>query len=111
MLKTALTNHMLHAAGILFRCFWIDTCLRQQAGKEAVLLIGLLGYLPAHIGQAEKEVLVHGEETALLQDSHCMTYARLGNPKMSCYICGAHHSFFFLKYQYGLQIVFTGGME
>ena len=28
-------DDMLHAAGILFRCFWIDTCLRQQAGKEA----------------------------------------------------------------------------
>ncbi len=56
---------MLHAAGLLFRCFWIDTRLRQQAGKEAVFLIGLLGYLTAHISQAEKEVLVYGEETAL----------------------------------------------
>ena len=59
------SNHMLHAAGLLFRCFWIDTRLRQQAGKEAVFLIGLLGYLTAHISQAEKEVLVYGEETAL----------------------------------------------
>ena len=65
MPKAILANHMLHAAGLLFRCFWIDTRLRQQAGKEAVFLLGLRGYLTAHISQAEKEVLVYGEETAL----------------------------------------------
>ena len=53
-----------HAAGVLFCCLWIDTCLRQQAGKEAVFFIGLFGYLPAHIGQAEEEVPVHGEEAS-----------------------------------------------
>ena len=62
MPKTVLADHMLHAAGVLFCCLWIDTCLRQQAGKEAVFFIGLFGYLPAHIGQAEEEVPVHGEE-------------------------------------------------
>ena len=111
MLKTALTNHMLHAAGILFRCFWIDTCLRQQAGKEAVFFIGLLGYLPAHICQTEEEVRIHGEKSALFQGSYRMAHAGLGNSKMSCYIYGAHHSFFFLKYQYSLQIVFARGMK
>ena len=65
MLKTALTNHMLHAAGVLFCSFGFHTGLHQQACEEAVLLIGLLGYLPAYIGQAEEEVPVHGEETAL----------------------------------------------
>ena len=40
--KTVLADHMLHAADILLCCPWIDTCLRQQVGKEAVFLIGLL---------------------------------------------------------------------
>lgn len=38
---------------------------QKYSFKEAVFLIGLLGYLTAHISQAEKEVLVYGEETAL----------------------------------------------
>lgn len=29
LLKTFWADHMLHAAGVLFRCFGIDTCLYQ----------------------------------------------------------------------------------
>ena len=49
---------MLHATGVLFRDPRLYTGFYQQACEEAVLLIGLLCYLPAYIGQAEKEVLV-----------------------------------------------------
>lgn len=66
MLRTALTNHVLHAVGVPPRYFWIDICLRQQAGEKTAFFVGLLGYFPAHIYQTEGEVLVRGEETALL---------------------------------------------
>ena len=75
MPKAILADHMLHAAGLLFRCFWIDTCFRQQVGKEAVFLVGLLGYLPAHIGQTKEEIPVHGEKAALFQG--CYPLSRL----------------------------------
>jgi len=61
-LKTGWADHMLHVAGVLFGGFGLYTGLYQQACEEAVLFIGLLGYLPAYIGQTEEEVPIHGKE-------------------------------------------------
>ena len=37
----------------------IDPGRNKPPGKEAVFFIGLLGYLSAYIGQAQREVLIH----------------------------------------------------
>ena len=68
-------------------------------------LVDVLRYLPAHIRQAQGEILIHGEKTAVLQQSHRMADTWFGNAQVPGHIYGAYHSFFFLEYQDGLQIV------
>ena len=98
---------MLYSASFLFRYFWLHASLHQQMGEEAVLFIGLLCYLSAYIGQAEKEVLIHSEKTALFQGNYRMAYAGFGDSHMPGHIHRAHHTFFFLEHQYSLQIVLS----
>ena len=50
---------VLHPAGLPFRGLGIDPGRNKPPGKEAVFFIGLLGYLSAYIGQAQREVLIH----------------------------------------------------
>ena len=111
MLKTALTNHVLHAAGVLLSRFRLYPSIHQQSGKEAVFFIGLLRYLPAHIGQAEEEVPVHGEEASFFQGSYRVTHAGLGDSHVPGHIHGAYQAFFLLEYQHGLQIILAGSVQ
>ena len=77
MPKAILANHMLHAAGLLFGGFGLYTGFHQQASEEAMFLVGLLRYFAAYIGQAEEEILIHGEEATRLQGSYRMAHAGL----------------------------------
>ena len=68
---------MLHAAGILLGSLWLYTCLHQQTGEKAVLLISSFGNLSAHIGQVQEIVAVHRQKTSIPQGRHRMAHAGL----------------------------------
>ena len=96
---------MLHPAGLPFRGLGIDPGRDKLASKEAVFLIGLLGYLPAYISQVQGEVFIHRQEAAFFQGRHRMTHAGLGHLHVPGHIHGAHHALFLLEHQHGLQVV------
>ena len=56
---------MFYSASVLLRCFWAYTSRNQSGGKKAMLFVGLLGNLPAQIGQVQREIVSHCEKSAL----------------------------------------------
>ena len=76
-----------------------------------MFLVGLLRYFAAYIGQAEEEILIHGEEATRLQGSYRMAHAGLRHLHIPGHIHRAYHAFLFLEYQHSLQIVLAGSVQ
>ena len=102
---------MLHPAGVLFRRYRVYAGLDQPVGKEAVLFVDLLRHFTAHIGQVKEIILVHCEKSTVPQGRHRMAHAGLCDLQVPGDIHGAHHTFFLLEHQHGLQIILAGSVQ
>ena len=76
-----------------------------------MLLIGALGHLAAHIGQANEAVLVPLDKSAGLQCCNGVGDARLGESHVSGNINWTHHAHFLLENKDSLQVIFSRRME
>ena len=99
---------MLNPAGVPLGSNGVYPSICQHFCKEAVLFVDLLGDFPAHIGQVQKIVAVHRQETPVLQGCHRMAHAGLCDLQVPGDIHGAHHTHLLMENKYGLQIVLPG---
>ena len=78
---------------------------------ETVLFVDLLRHFPAHIGQVQEIVAVHCQESPVPKGRHRMAHAGLCDLQVPGDIHRAHHAFFLLEYQYGLQVILAGSVQ
>lgn len=76
VLKTVLTDSVLHPAGVGLCCLLIHAGFYEHFRKKAVFLIGSLSHLAAYIGQTNEAVLIPFNKSACLQRCNGMGDAR-----------------------------------